>query len=314
MRRLPPLGALRAFEAAARLLSFKRAADELNLTPTAISHHVRLLEGYCGRKLFRRRPRPLALTDAGAKLFPPLRDGFDAFAAALLLIDPNTDAQPFRLTTTNAFASRWLVPRLGAWRAAHEDIALSVIGTDRMVKPDGDEADLALRYSRSPPRGAASEIFRDKYFPVCSPKLLVGEPVFSAADLGRYPLIRYDWSSDDRGSPNWERWFEAALPDDPGVRLKWKIALSFRGELHAIEAALAGQGVALCSDIVLADDLMAGNLVKAVDVGLPGYGFYPLYEPDHPRRSMIESFVEWLRALALESDPDRPPAAQAANP
>ena len=102
MRRLPPLGALRAFEAAARLLSFKQAADELNLTPTAISHHVRLLEDYCGRKLLRRRPRPLALTDVGAKLFPPLRDGFDDFAVALSLIDPTTDAQPLRVTTTNA--------------------------------------------------------------------------------------------------------------------------------------------------------------------------------------------------------------------
>jgi LysR family transcriptional regulator, glycine cleavage system transcriptional activator len=277
MRRLPPLGALRAFEATARLLSFKKAADELNLTPTAISHHVRLLEDYCGRKLFRRRPRPLALTDVGARLYPPLRDGFDAFSAAFSLIDPKGDSQQFRVTTTNAFASRWLVPRLGAWRAEHEDIALSVIGTDRVVGPDGDQADLALRYSRSPPRGASSEIFRDKYFPACGPKLLAGEPVTSAADLGRYPLIRYDWSSDDQGSPNWERWFEAASPDDPSARLKCKIALSFRGELHAIEAALAGQGVALCSDIVLADDLAAGNLVKAVDVGLPGYGFYPLY-------------------------------------
>jgi LysR family glycine cleavage system transcriptional activator len=314
MRRLPPLGALRAFEAAARLLSFKKAADELNLTSTAISHHVRLLEDYCGRKLFRRRPRPLVLTDVGARLYPPLRDGFDAFSAAFSLIDPKADAQPFRVTTTNAFASRWLVPRLGRWRSTHEDISLSVNGTDRVLKPDGDEADLALRYSRSPPRGASSEIFRDQYYPVCSPKLLAGEPVSSAMDLCRYPLIRYDWSSDDRSSPNWERWFEAASPDDPSVRLRCKIALSFRGELHAIEAALAGQGVALCSDIVLADDLVAGNLVKALDVGLPGYGFYPLYEPGHPRRSIIENFVEWLRALALESHPDRPPAAQAAGP
>jgi LysR family transcriptional regulator, glycine cleavage system transcriptional activator len=293
MRRLPPLSALRAFEAAARRLSFKDAAEELGLTPTAISHHVRVLEDQCGVKLFRRRPRPLALTPAGETLLPGLRTGFDTFAAALSSIGPARNDAPLRITSTNAFASRWLVPRLGSWRADHPDVPLSVIGTDRIVEPD--EADLAIRYTRSPPPHAARELFRDRHYPVCSPSLVEGrEPIASPAGLGQYPLIQYDWFANDRLSPNWKRWFEAAC----GEPQPWTIAFTFREEAHAIEAALAGQGVTLCSDVVVADELASGALVKAFDFGLPGYAFYPVFAPDHPRRKTLEAFVHWLRGMA----------------
>jgi LysR family transcriptional regulator, glycine cleavage system transcriptional activator len=114
MKKLPPLIELRAFEAAARHMSFRMAAAELGVTPTAISHQIRLLERYCGRRLFRRRPRPLTLTDAGARLFPAIRDGLDTFVVAIAAVKDDAERQPLRVTTTNAFASRWLVPRLPA--------------------------------------------------------------------------------------------------------------------------------------------------------------------------------------------------------
>ncbi len=295
MRRLPPLGTLRAFEAAARHLSFKQAADELGLTPTAISHQVRLLEEYCGERLFRRRPRPLALSEAGAKLFPAIREGFDGFASALSSLSAEADAKPLHVTTTGAFASRWLVPRLSQWRATHRDIALSIIGVDRVVKLEAGEADLAIRYARSPPDGAFHEIFRDQFFPVCRPDLLAkGPDIGRAADLAQYPLIHFDWFANDPMAPNWTRWFESALEGDPTARNGCQIALSFREELHAIEAVLAGQGIALCSDVVVANDLASGALVKAYDLALAGYGYYPIYAPDHPRRATIELFVQWI--------------------
>src|SRR5829696_662192 len=155
MRALPPLTALRAFEAAARHLSFKAAADELRLTPTAISHQIRLLENTLGRPLFRRRPRPLALTPAGAALFPVLRVGFDDFEQALGTIQ---EAHPpkLRVTTTNAFAARWLVPRLPLWRAAYPELVTEVIGTDAVIDMAGGEADVAVRYSFVPPSGLPS--------------------------------------------------------------------------------------------------------------------------------------------------------------
>jgi LysR family glycine cleavage system transcriptional activator len=283
---------LRAFEAAARKLSFKDAAEELGLTPTAISHHIRILEDHCGVKLFRRRPRPLALTPAGEKLLPGLRTGFDTFASALSSIG-RTESAPLRITSTNAFASRWLVPRLGRWRADHPEVPLSVIGTDRVVEPR--EADFAIRYARSPPLHAGRELFRDRHYPVCRPSLVAGrEPIASPAGLVQYPLIQYDWLANDHLSPNWKRWFDAACSEPQPLT----IAFSFREEAHAIEAALTGQGIALCSDVVVADELASGALVKAFDFGLPGYAFYPVFAPDHPRRETLEAFVHWLRGMA----------------
>jgi LysR family glycine cleavage system transcriptional activator len=315
MRPLPPLGTLRAFEAAARHLSFKKAADELGLTPTAISHQVRLLEEYCGEKLFRRHPRPLALSVAGARLFPAIRDGFEVFATAISSLLTEAHTQPLRVTTTNAFASRWLVPRLSLWREAHEHIALSIIGADRVVRLDADEADLAIRYARSAPHGASREIFRDRFFPVCSPKLLAQRPAISRADdLRAYPFIHFDWFANDRTAPNWERWFEMVSAADPGARQPCRIALSFREELHAIDAVLAGQGIALCSDIVVADDLASGTLIKVLDLSLPGYGFYPVYATDHPHRADIELFVEWISAAARRAAVARVQGARVSAP
>lgn len=310
MRRLPPLGTLRAFEAAARHLSFKKAANELGLTPTAISHQVRLLEEYCGEKLFHRRPRPLALSDAGAKLFPAIRHGFDGFAAALSSLTTETDTKPLRITTTSAFASRWLVPRISLWREAHPDIPLSIIGVDRVVNLGAGEADLAIRYARSAPRDASHEILRDQFYPVCSPKLLANGPTIRrASDIGGYPLIHFDWFADDATAPNWKRWFEMASASDPQAPQECQIALSFREELHAIEAVLAGQGVALCGDVVVADDLASGALVKALDLPLPGYGYYPVFPPNHPRRATIEVFVQWIYALERREIGHRAPTA-----
>jgi len=142
---------LRALDAAARHLSFKRAAAELGVTPTAISHQIRLLERYCGRALFRRRPRPLSLTEAGARLFPIIRGGLEAFATAIAAVKHDGDTQPLRVTMTNAFASRWLVPRLPRWRKVRPNAPLDVIGTDSVLDLHAGDADVAIRYARTLP-------------------------------------------------------------------------------------------------------------------------------------------------------------------
>ena len=145
MNKLPPLIELRAFDAAARHLSFKQAAAELGVTPTAISHQIRLLERYCGRALFRRRPRPLTLTEAGARLFPIIRDGLESFVIAVAAVKGDGDRQPLRVTTTNAFASRWLVPRLPRWRKLRPKAPLDVIGTDGILDLRAGDADVGIR-------------------------------------------------------------------------------------------------------------------------------------------------------------------------
>jgi LysR family glycine cleavage system transcriptional activator len=300
MRKLPPLTALRAFEAAARHKSFKAAADELRLTPTAVSHQIRALEILCERPLFRRRPRPIALTEAGARLFPAIRDGLDQFAAAFGAIREDAGHRPLRVTTTNAFAGRWLVPRLPLWRAAHPDTALEVIGTDAVVDLRAGDADVAIRYAHAPPPDLRSEeLFRDRFWPVCSPRLLsAGPPIEDPASLERYPLIHAWWSEADPAAPTWVRWLAMARGLAPDALLATPPGLHFREELHAIDAIIAGQGIGICSDILVEAELASGALAKVADIALPGFGFYLAYVPNHPRQALIATFAAWIRLVA----------------
>lgn len=302
MRKLPSLTALRAFEAAARHLSFKAAGDELNLTPTAISHQIKLLEEFCDQQLFRRRPRPLTLTSVGARLFPVIKNGLDAFASGLAEAKEERQSHyPLRVTTTNAFAALWLVPRLASWQSEHPQQALEIIGTDSVVDLQAGEADMAIRYMTAPPAGFESEeLLRDRFWPVCSPKLVsaVGKPIRRPADLAHYPLIETFDPDTQPEAPIWRRWISAARSIDGGAAAIEKSGgLKFREELHAIEAIIAGQGVGMCSDVLVARELADGELIKVSDLALPGLGFYIVRLAHHPRRALIETFATWLRAV-----------------
>jgi LysR family glycine cleavage system transcriptional activator len=302
MSKLPPLIELRAFEAAARHLSFKKAASELGVTPTAISHQIRLLEQYCGKALFRRRPRPLSLTDAGIRLFPTVHDGLEAMASELAAIRRRDDRQALRITTTNAFAAQWLVPRLPRWRKLRPDAPLDIIGTDNVLDLSAGDADVAIRYatSRQTPREAVAEEFlSDTYWPVCSPTLLspTGR-LKNAAELRRHVLVHSYWYPADIEPPSWQRWFSAAkrrwrnVPDLAEMQ-----HLSFREEHHAIEAVIAGQGIGLFSDVLVTAELASGALVKILDLSLPGYLFYVVRRPGHPREKIIRAFSAWLKSV-----------------
>jgi LysR family glycine cleavage system transcriptional activator len=282
-------------------MSFREAAAELGVTPTAISHQIRLLEHICGQPLFRRRPRPLVLTGAGERLFPVIQNGFDAFVTAIASASAGVGQRPLRVTSPNAFASRWLVPRLPKWREKHPNTPLEIIGTDAVLDLRAGNADVAIRYARRmPPNLAAQEIFRDTFFPVCSPELLTkgSRQIERAADLLQYPLVHFDWMNRDPEAPTWRRWLATARsvdPDIPDTNKAWD--LSFREELHAIDAVAAGQGIAICSDVVVSRELNSGALVKAHALSLPGYGFYLVSVPSHPQRPNIEAFSAWMRSV-----------------
>ena len=290
---MPPLSALRAFEAAARHMSFQAAATELGVTPTAISHQVRFLERLCGQALFRRRPRPLALTVTGARLFPAVRDSFDGLAVAVSAARADAGQLPLRVTTTNAFASRYLVPRLPLWQIAHPNFSLEIIGTDAVLDLRGGDADLAIRYASDPPPDlVAQELFRDRFWPICSPGLLATTgPIRRPSDLACHTLIHIYWHHSESIAPTWRHWLAVARAMDPGMPdFKPAGELSFREELHAIEAVIAGQGIAICSDILVARELESGVLIKAIDIALPGFGFYLVFPPDGPRRAVVDAF------------------------
>jgi LysR family transcriptional regulator, glycine cleavage system transcriptional activator len=299
MRSLPPLAQLRAFEAAARHMSFKAAADELAVTPTAISHQIKLLERYCGRRLFQRRPRPVILTEAGTRLFPVIREGLDCFADALSAAQELPLERSLKVSTTNAFASRWLVPRLHLWRQVHPGISLEIIGTDRVLNLQGGECDIAIRWTSDPPAGlVARELFKSKFLVLCNPTSLPGgKPLGSYHELRFHTVIHWYWSPQAVHPPTWRWWLDGLRAQDPTVPFLEELdQLTFREELHAIDAVIAGQGIAICDDLLVAEELRSGRLIKALDSELPGAGYYLLYRADHPGKAMIAEFVSWAKS------------------
>ena len=299
MRKLPPLNALRAFEAAARHLSFKSAADELFVTPTAISHQIKLLEQLTGQQLFRRRPRPISLTPAGSRLFPVLRDGFDSFSAAVATLSEEAENAPLRVSTTTAFASRWLLPRLGDWNDRHPSLNLEVVATEQVVDLHGGEIDMTIRYAKHPPTDLqAVALFRDRYLPVCSPRLLEGLPVDDWVDvIAKLTLLHFRWKQQgDPDAPSWPLWRAMArLVDRRAERIDPKRGSTLSEEHMAIEAAIAGQGIALASSVLVQRELKIGLLQRVSEVSIPGRTFYAVSVRSSPRKQLVNRFVQWMR-------------------
>ncbi|WP_309089354.1 LysR substrate-binding domain-containing protein [Phenylobacterium sp.] len=290
MRKLPPLASLRAFEAAARHLSFKRAAEELAVTPTAISHQVRLLEDTLGLPLFERRVREVRLTEAGRTLYPGVRDGFDGMAAALDQVRRPTGPVPVTLSATLAFVGKWLLPRVEGLEAAARGLQLNVLASNAPADVAAGEADVAVRYGRGPWPGCRADLlFETAYAPVCSPRLAIR----ATTDVAGARLIHFVWTRPDATSPVWPAWFERAGLSYPAGGE----ALTFSDETHALQAAIAGQGVALMNLALAVDELASGALV-AIGPALRGHPMW-VVTPDRARAAAAAAEVrDWLLAEA----------------
>jgi len=290
-RRLPPLPALRAFEAAARHLSFKAAAEELAVTPTAVSHHVRQLEDALGFRLFVRRPRRVALTPEGRMLYPVLRDGFDAFEEAIARLRGERLKPVVTLSATVAFTARWLVPRVAAFHAANPGLDLRLHASDDPVDLIAGTADAAVRYGRAVPAGLVGDLlFEDMFAPVCSPALGLNDP----RELAEHTLIHFEWRRPHRDNPVWERWLaEAGLS---GLVPRAELTLS--DESQAVQALVAGQGVALAGLVLVADEIAAGRLVVPFGPRLRGYDYRLVYPADPPHPERIAALRSWIRQEA----------------
>ncbi|KAA6120831.1 LysR substrate-binding domain-containing protein [Cupriavidus cauae] len=291
MRRLPPLSALRAFEAAARRLSFKRAADELNVTATAISHQIRLLEEWLGVRLFERETRKVDLTASGRMLFPAIRDGLDGFERAVQLVQRQRAANIATLSSTVAFVAKRLAPRAGSFRAAHPEWTLRLDASNAVVDLDSD-ADVAIRYGGGHYPGLTVEpLFQDRFAPVCSPHLRLS----SLKDLRHAPLIHFEWGAGVRQDPRaavWGHWLEGAGAGD----IDASAGLSFTDEIHAIQATVAGQGVGLLSLTLVAEELASGVLVQPFELSLESFRYDLVYSPRAAERPATRLVREWVRA------------------
>ncbi|MCH7931217.1 MAG: transcriptional regulator GcvA [Proteobacteria bacterium] len=304
-RKLPPLNALRAFEAAARHLSVTRAAGELNVTPAAVSHQVKALEDRLGVALFRRLNRAMLLTDAGQLLLPGLRDGFDRLAEAVHRVRAHGAGNALTVSVAPSFAAKWLVPRLDRFRAAHADIEIRLDATDQLVDFAREDVDVAIRYGAGDYPGLrADRLFTDEVFPVCSPRLLEApHPLREPADLRWHTLLHVGWATDSEFWPDWRMWLLAAGVRDVAPTQGPK----FKQEGMVVQAALEGHGVALASSVLVADDLAAGRLVRPFELGLPlSFAYYVVATEAAADQPKVAAFRAWILAEAKRQPASRP--------
>lgn len=290
MRQIPPLTAVRVFEAAARHENFTQAAAELGMTQAAVSYQIKLLEERLGVPLFTRAKRRVSLTDAGRTAAAQTSRAFDALDAAFARARTEGEAM-LTISTSQTFANTWFAWRLGGFQMAHPDMAVRLFATDALADFAGDEVDVAVRSGREPswPGVEAELLFRINYTPMCSPGFLERHGgKLEPADLLRLPLI----SPHDSWWTYWLREAGVEVADGairPGIRLD--------SQAHEGNAALAGQGVAMLTPFFWRNDLADGRLVRPFDqLSSRGFGYWLVY-PEHRRNvPKIKRFREWLRA------------------
>jgi LysR family transcriptional regulator, glycine cleavage system transcriptional activator len=291
MRRLPPLNALRAFEAAARLGSMKDAAEELAVTPGAVSQQIARLENRLGLSLFRRLNRALELTEAGRIYFSPVRAAFRQLDEATRRVTAISEGRVLTVSAPPAFAASWLVPRLGDFRSRHPQIDLRILTSRVLADLETDGIDLAIRHGLGRWKGLrADRVAAVRLIPVCSRALFRSHPrPTRAEDLVSMPLLH------DADRKDWALWFEAH-----GVHPMSQKALtgpSLDDQLLLIQAAVSGQGVALATEVLAGPELARRSLVKAIDLAWPQEFAYWLVYPDaNADQPKIAAFRQWILA------------------
>ncbi|CCE11020.1 putative Transcriptional Regulator, LysR family; Glycine cleavage system transcriptional activator (Gcv operon activator) [Bradyrhizobium sp. STM 3843] len=290
--RLPSLNGLRAFEAAARHLSFTRAASELNVTQTAISHQIKRLEDELGLRLFVRQNRSLALTPQAREYLPLVRAAFDDLRLATERLVRRDGGKVLTVSTIASHAAKWLLPRLSAFQEAHPEIDVRITTSSSLVDFAKEDVDAAIRYGRGHWPGVRAEwLMGDELFPVCSPALLKGsKPLRSPEDLAQHTLLHSSYDDD------WRLWLTAAgLP----VSISKHRGVSFDLIFMTIQAAIDGLGVAIGRTSYVQDDISKGRLVVPFQIALPVDAGYYLVSPegrtDAPK---LRAFRAWLKAAA----------------
>lgn len=302
---LPPLNSLRAFEAAARHVSIVKAASELNVTPAAVSQQIRQLEDRLGTLLFYRLNRKLVLTDQGRMLLPGLSDGFGQLARAVEGLRRHIESGPLHVNVSPAFAAKWLLPRLDRFYARHPDIEVRVTAEMGLVDFDTETVDLAVRFGSGDYPGLVSEfLLGDAVFPVCAPRLLAeGEHPLTCPEELRFHRLLHDGSHNVGVTvPDWRMWLRAAevkgVNPDSGMTLTpWALV---------VQAAIAGQGVALGRAALLGDDIEKGRLVRPFRLSLKvPFAHRLVYRDGSLGQPKLRAFRDWmLQETAAQRDAD----------
>ncbi len=312
-QRLPPLNALKAFEAAARHLSVKKAALELNVTPAAVSHQVRSLEEYLNVELFHRHNRALTLTDAASACLPKLREGFDALAQAVERLRVHHKGGMLTVSAAPSFSARWLMPRLHRFIADHHEVDVRLSARMRRVSVDGkgdvaeratletwlDDSDVAIIYGRGHyPELDVHRLLPLTVTPICGPQAMSGEhPLLHPEDLKHYMLLHDDTGESYDGESFWDLWLEAA-----GVELvDAQRGARFSHASLAFEAARDAVGVVASMPELASEDIAAGRLFTPFPLRVPlTSAYYLVSQPQAKNRPAVAAFCDWLIAEAAK--------------
>lgn len=290
--RLPPLNALRAFEAAARHGSFLKAAQELHVSPGAVSQQVKLLEQHVGVGLFRRLPRGVSLTEAGQSFGLRIGELFVAIEEATRQLRQEGPGEVLTISAMPSFEVSWLIPRLGALASAHPEIAVRVVPESVTAEVTGTDADLAVRYGGGHhPAFRTERLLPRSVFPVVSPQVMSGpHPIRELADLSFHMALHEDLYSTIVDA-TWAGWLAAV--GAPGLKLR--PGPSFTYSHMALQVVKAGQGVALATMVLAGDDLAAGRLVRPLpQVVESEFPYWLIYRPSGPKRATIKVFRDWI--------------------
>jgi len=294
--RLPPLPAVRAFEAAARLGGFQNAGAELHVSAGAVAHQVKQLEAWLGITLFQRLARGVALTPAGHRYAEALRPLLAGLADASEVVKHHGDERVVTVTSVPSLVARWLMPRLGRLREQHPEIDMRVLASLHPVDFVREGVDVAIRLGSGPYPGLQAELLMEEWFSaVCSPAFKVAAPdLRTPADLLRYPLLHDEREMRIPDEINWKRWLQQF-----GVAYSGATRPSFSHTYLTLEAAANGQGVALAAEPFIAEDLRSGRLVRLFEQRVLGpYRFYLLRPPEAEARAAVKTFCDWLKAEA----------------
>ncbi len=296
-RRLPPLNSLRVFETVARHLSVTKAADELSVTPAAVSHQIKTIEDHLGIPLFQRNKGSLLLTDAGQAILPGIRGAFEQLAAAIEEIDNLGDAGVLTISVAPSFAAKWLLPRLDRFQTKYPEIDVRVAASMSLADFHSDGVDLAIRYGAGRyPDLHVERLLDEAVFPVCSPALLKAAiPLDTPAALKHQTLLHDDSPDDDPSCPTWPMWLKAAgVSDVDGAR-----GPKFNQSSLVVEAAVLGRGVALGKSLLAAADLAAGRLVKPFgDAVSVDFAYFIVCPQAKLALRKVTLFCDWLRGEA----------------
>jgi LysR family transcriptional regulator, glycine cleavage system transcriptional activator len=295
---LPHLAFFQGFEAAARTLSFTKAAEELYITQSAVSRQIKALEDNLGLKLFERRPRSLTLTGDGQALYRIATDVLDRLQTAADQLRAETRARQLSITTTTGFASLWLIPRLSSFTALHPDIDVRISATTDALNLERSLIDLAVRYCKpeTVPEGAI-RLFGEEIIPVCNPALLGDKtrPLKRPQDLVHQTLLHFDYAGAESIYMDWGTWLTALSLDG----LKFAGALHFSQYEQMIQAAISGQGVALGRQPLVSDLIESGALVAPFKQTLVGSRAYFIIESRlSAGKPQVREFARWLIAEA----------------